>query len=162
MPMTKERSGVEAQARAFNRAMAELVKRYQFRDRNETVAYGLSVSQAWALRALAERGPLAMGALAEELRLSVSAATRVVDPLARRKLVRREPGSSDRRVRTVALTAAGSRLWARVEGELLAIDRRVLAGLAPREREAVIRVIVALGRETDAWRRARSGAGATR
>lgn len=142
----------EGQVRGFNRAMAELVKRYQFRDRNETVAHGLSVSQAYALRALAERGPLAMGDLAGELRLSVSAATRVVDPLVARRLVRRAFGHEDRRVRVATLTAAGEQLWSRLEEELLAIDRRVLEGLSARERAAVIRVIDALGRETDAWR----------
>lgn len=142
------------EVREFNRAMAELVKRYQFRDRNETVAYGLSVSQAYALRALAERGSLAMGELAEELRLSVSAATRVVDPLVTRRLVRRAPGHDDRRVRVATLTTAGEQLWVRLERELLEIDRRVLAGLSAREREAVVRVIEALGRETDAWRSA--------
>lgn len=132
--------------------MAELVKRYQFRDRNEIVAHGLSVSQAYALRALFELGPLSMGALAGELRLSVSAATRVVDPLVARRLVRRAAGATDRRVRTTALTAAGRQLWERLEAELLDIDRRVLAGLSARERGAVVRVLEALGRETDVWR----------
>jgi DNA-binding MarR family transcriptional regulator len=151
-----------SEVREFNRAMAELVKRYQFRDRNETVAHGLSVSQAYALRALAERGPLPMGELADELRLSVSAATRVVDPLVARRLVRRVAGQNDRRVRITALTAAGERLWERLEAELLEIDRRVLAGLSLREREVVVRVIEALGRETDAWRDAQSTAALSR
>ena len=152
----------EGQVREFNRAMAGLVKRYQFRDRNETVAYGLSVSQAYALRALAERGPLAMGELAEELRLSVSAATRVVDPLVTRRLVRRASGRDDRRVRVATLTSAGQRLWGRLEGELLEIDRRILAGLSAGEREVVLRVIDALGRETDAWRSAQHSGGRAR
>jgi len=141
-----------AEVREFNRAMAELVKRYQFRDQHEIVAHGLSVSQAYALRALFESGPLSMGALAGELRLSVSAATRVVDPLVGRRLVRRAAGTTDRRVRTTALTAAGKQLWERLEADLLDIDRRVLAGLSARERGAVVRVLVALGRETDVWR----------
>jgi DNA-binding MarR family transcriptional regulator len=144
----------EKHVRGFNRAMAELVKRYQFRDRNETVAYGLTVSQAWALRVLAERGALPMGELAGELRLSVSAATRVVDSLVARRLVSRAPGREDRRVRTTSLTVSGARLWSRLEAELLAIDRRVLEGLSVRERDTVVRVIEALGRETDAWRSA--------
>ena len=158
--MGKRNDGALAteEVRAFDRALAGLVKRYQFRDRNETVAYGLSVSQAYALRALAERGPLPMGELAEALRLSVSAATRVVDPLARRRLVRRAGARDDRRIRIVELTGPGERLWDRIEAELLEIDRRALAGLTARERAAVVRVIDALGRETDAWRSARTGA----
>ena len=74
-------------------AMANLVKRYQFRDRNETVAYGLSVSQAYSLRALHQNGPLTMGELATELHLTVSTLTRVVDQLVEKQLVDRSgPG----------------------------------------------------------------------
>ena len=45
---------LSAQTRAFQSVMVGLLKLYQFRDRNETVAYGLSVSQAYALRSLSE------------------------------------------------------------------------------------------------------------
>jgi hypothetical protein len=48
---------LDRQVRDFREAIAELVKKYQFRDRNETVAYGVSVSQAYALRALYRAGP---------------------------------------------------------------------------------------------------------
>jgi len=140
------------QGRDFRAAVSELVKKYQFRDRNEIVAYGLSVSQAYALAALDVGGPLTMGGLAAELHLSVSATTRVVDSLAARHLVQRSQDASDRRVCRVAMAARGTRLWRRVEDELLASEAEVLRALAPSEREAAIRAIHLLARATDAWR----------
>lgn len=147
---------LDAQSRAFQSVMVGLLKLYQFRDRNETVAYGLSVSQAYALRSLAEHGPLAMGALAEDLNLSVSTTTRLVDPLAERSLLRREQCREDRRVWRVSLTAKGERLWKRLEGELLAIDAEVLGSLSSSERETLIRAMGALARATQQWRREKS------
>lgn len=140
------------QTRAFQAVMVDLLKKYQFRDRNEIVAYGLSVSQAYALRALAQDGPLAMGGLARALGLSQSAATRAIDPLVSRGLVRRVIGAADRRVCRAALTRRGRSLWERLEGELLAIDEAVLRTLRPSEREALIRAIAQLASATEAWR----------
>ena len=148
-----------AQAHDLQRVMAELVRKYQFRDRNETVGHGLSVSQAYVLRALHEHGPLSMGELAGELRVSVSTMTRVVDPLVRKRLAERDRSGDDRRLCRIALTAAGRRLWSRIERELTASDAAVLRTITPSERETVIRVIGLLSRAVDSWR-ARQAAGA--
>ena len=82
----------------------------------------------------------------------MSATTRVVDSLAARHLVQRSQDASDRRVCRVAMAARGTRLWRRVEDELLASEAEVLRALAPSEREAAIRAIHLLARATDAWR----------
>ena len=140
------------QARDFQRVLSGLVKLYQFRDRNETVAYGISVSQAYALGALAEHGALTMSGLAAELHLSVSTMTRVVDQLVARSLARRAPDAQDRRVWRVSPTARGGALWRRIEDELLEIDEEVLRTLSPAEREALIRALRLLSRATQAWR----------
>jgi MarR family 2-MHQ and catechol resistance regulon transcriptional repressor len=147
---------LDAQTRAFQSVMVGLLKLYQFRDRNETVAYGLSVSQAYALRALAESGPLAMNVLAKELDLTVSSTTRVVDGIAARKLVKRSQSPVDRRIWHVALTARGQQLWRKLEGELLAIDAAVLSSLGSAERETLIRAMDTLARATRAWREEKS------
>jgi DNA-binding MarR family transcriptional regulator len=140
------------QADDLQRATADLVKKFQFRDRNETVSFGLSVSQAYVLRALSENGPLAMGALAAEMHLSVSTLTRVVDQLVRKALVRRSAGVRDRRVCRVGLTARGRSQWQRLEDGLVENNIRVLRGIAPDERETVIRAIQRLSSAVDVWR----------
>ena len=141
------------QAVDLEQSMADLVKRYQFRDRRETVAYGLSVSQAYTLRALHENGALTMGELAAELRLTVSTLTRVVDQLVVKQLVDRVRGVEDRRICQASLTRAGRQVWRRIQAELVASDREVLRDITPGEREVVIRVIGQLTQAVDAWRR---------
>lgn len=148
------------QVREFRDAIAELVKKYQFRDRNETVAYGVSVSQAYALRALCREGSLNMKELADDLHLSVSTLTRVVDQLEAKKLVRRDRGDRDRRVCRVEPTGRGRALWQRLETELMEIDEEILSQLSSREREAVIRVLRRLAEATDAWRARKAAQGA--
>ncbi len=143
---------LRSQAHDLQRVMAGLVSKYQFRDRNETSCHGLSVSQAYALRALAERGVQPMNALAGSLRLSLSAMTRVIDPLEERGLVRRMRDARDRRVCRVALTTPGEALWQRIEDELVASNADVLRELSVSERELVIRVMGQLSEAVDVWR----------
>jgi DNA-binding MarR family transcriptional regulator len=147
------------QANDLQRAVAGLVKKFQFRDRNETVAYGLSVSQAHVLRALSEHGPLSMGGLAAEMRLSISTMTRVVAQLVRKSLVRRTPDPRDARVCRVALSARGQSQWQRIEDELVAADFEVLQAIPSAERETVIRAISRLSDAIDDWREQKRSGG---
>ena len=140
------------QAVDLQRAVSGLVKKFQFRDRNETVAYGLSVSQAYILRALSELGPLTMGGLANEMRLSISTMTRVVAQLDRKSLVRRTPDPNDGRVCRVALSPRGQSQWQRIEDELVAAAFEVLQTIPSGERETVIRAIGKLSDAIDNWR----------
>ena len=146
-------SRLDDQARALREATVELVKKYQFRDRSETVAYSLSVSQAYALGSIARLGPLAMADLADDLHLSPSTLSRVVDQLVRKSLVRREQSGEDRRVWYVAVTGPGRTLWRQIDDDLVAIDREVLASVAPAERATVIRAVRLLSEASDRWRR---------
>lgn len=147
-----------SQARDLQREMAGLVRKYQFRDRNESVGYGLSVAQAYALRALHEEGPLTMGELAAEQRVSVSTMTRVVDHLVRKRWVVRAADPADRRLCRIVLTRAGSALWDTIERDLTENDAAVLRSISPAERETVIRVIGLLSEAVDSWRARQAGA----
>ena len=145
-------SRLDDQARALRDATVELVKKYQFRDRNETLAHGLSVSQTYALGAIVRSGPLAMADLADELYLTPSTMSRVVDQLVRKQLVDREQSAQDRRVWRVAATTAGRSAWRKIDDGLLAIDREILASVAPAERPDLIRAVRLLSQATDRWR----------
>jgi DNA-binding MarR family transcriptional regulator len=149
------------QAMDLQRAVSGLVRKFQFRDRNETIAYGLSVSQAYVLRALREHGALKMGELAAEMRLSVSTMTRVVAQLDRKSLVRRSPDARDGRVCHVALSARGQSQWQRIEDELVAADLEVLQTIPSAERETVIRAIGKLSESIDLWREQKKGGSET-
>ncbi|WP_234042209.1 MarR family winged helix-turn-helix transcriptional regulator [Streptomyces marianii] len=69
----------------------------------------LTASQGKALTVL-RRGPAAMRALADTMTCDASNMTGIIDRLEKRGLVRREASASDRRVKTVVLTAEGERV----------------------------------------------------
>ncbi|MGH7364668.1 MAG: MarR family winged helix-turn-helix transcriptional regulator, partial [Candidatus Methylomirabilales bacterium] len=58
-------------AERMHQVTKELSRRYQFRDRNAICCHGLSVTQCYALDALAEDGALSVTALARHLFLAV-------------------------------------------------------------------------------------------
>jgi MarR family 2-MHQ and catechol resistance regulon transcriptional repressor len=96
------------------RALTELARRYQFRNRDEICCYGLTISQCYALQTL-QNGTHHTGELSAKLGLDISSTTRLVDQLVRKKLVHRKRGVEDGRVRQVELTEAGTKLIARIE-----------------------------------------------
>jgi DNA-binding MarR family transcriptional regulator len=65
---------------------------------------GINATDHRCLDILDQQGPMTAGALAEALGLSRSAVTTVLDRLERRRYVRRQPSSEDRRQVLVALT----------------------------------------------------------
>ena len=140
------------QARRLHRAVTELVRRYQFRDRNEICCFGISVSQCYALEVLAQAGTLTMGALASHMQLSVSTMTRVVDQLVAHGLVQRGVDAEDRRVCCVEPTSKGRQLLERISAELLKGERAILDKLPGEHRESVIFALEELSRAVDEWR----------
>jgi DNA-binding MarR family transcriptional regulator len=145
-------AGDDTQVLRLHRAVAELVRRYQFRDRNEICCFGISVSQCYALEALGEHGELKMGDLAARMRLSVSTMTRVVDQLVEHGLVRRARSGDDRRVCCVAPTTAGRALLAKISSELLESERAILEKVPAGHRNSVISGLEELSRAIDEWR----------
>ena len=71
---------------------------------------GLTVSQFGVLEAIYHLGPLSQKELGRKILRSSGNITMVIDNLAKRRLVRRERDSSDRRIFIVHLTAEGQKL----------------------------------------------------
>jgi MarR family transcriptional regulator, organic hydroperoxide resistance regulator len=80
----------------------------------EFAELGLTFAQAHALRLLDPDRPSPMSSLAELLVCDASNVTGIADRLEARGLVERRSLGADRRVKTLALTAAGVELRARV------------------------------------------------
>lgn len=74
----------------------------------------VTLPQARALGAVASSEACTMGELAASLRVTLGAATGLVDRLVQQNLVQREPDPRDRRIVRVRLTAAGRRAHAAV------------------------------------------------
>src|SRR5919197_5430965 len=100
----------------------------------------LSPPQAYALRQLAPERPLPMRDLADSLACDASNVTGIVDRLERRGLVARQVSSSDRRVKTLVVTAEGVALRERLLRRLHQVPDAV-AELPPEERRLLCGVL---------------------
>jgi MarR family transcriptional regulator, 2-MHQ and catechol-resistance regulon repressor len=136
--------GQREEARAFHRVLTELLRLYQFRDRDRVCCHDISVTQYYALESLILAGPSMMNELAAALFLDKSTASRVVDGLEKKGYVERRSHPSSRRAVLLQATVAGERLYAVIERELVAEMARLLAGFEPEVRHAMTGVLEAL------------------
>jgi MarR family transcriptional regulator, transcriptional regulator for hemolysin len=107
----------------------------------------LGVSQAsWMTIALAAkaREPLSQSELADRLAVEPATMVAMVDRLVKAGLVTREPSTTDRRVKRVALTAAGNSLYERVRAEAAAFREQLLKGFDPKKLLAATEVLESL------------------
>jgi DNA-binding MarR family transcriptional regulator len=126
------------QAEQLYQVFAELVRGYQFRDREGICCHGLSVSQCYTLEALEAQGPATMGELAGHMFLELSSMTRIVDHLVANKLARRTEDPGDRRVCRVQITRQGRALVSGIRAELVSEHELMLREIPAESRVAVI------------------------
>ena len=139
-----------ADAEALNAAVSDLVRIYQFRDRDKICCCDISVTQCYALETLVERGPMRSQALAELLMLDKSTTTRVVDALVRKSYVERLPDEADARALSLRITRSGRALYEKINRELIAQQAELLADLDPDVRAAATDVVRRLARAAEA------------
>ncbi len=138
-------------AQRFHDILRLLVRESLARDRMLCTEAGLSPTQWEALDLIWERGAAGMNELAEELRLSQSTLTRIVDLLERKGLARRRPARDDRRRVEAILTARGEELYLQVQDRLQAACREVLSSLPLDRRQSAYEAIHSLARATQQW-----------
>jgi DNA-binding MarR family transcriptional regulator len=137
---------LDRDTRELYAALTDLVRLYQFRDRNTICCHDISVTQCYALQSLARGGAMTLGSLASELMLDKSTTSRVVEALERKGYVRRAPHPEDARALRIEMTATGRTLCGRIERELMDEERSIIAGLEPGVRRAAIGVVRDLAR----------------
>jgi MarR family transcriptional regulator, 2-MHQ and catechol-resistance regulon repressor len=148
-------STVARDAKALQAAVSELVRVYQFRDRDRICCYDVSVTQCYALETLVQHGPLRQGALAERLFLDKSTTSRVVGTLLKKGYVEQAADPADGRAIMLQPTKSGRALYTRITAELVEQQQQLLGDLAPEVRAGVITVVRRLAEAADA--RFRSG-----
>ncbi len=153
--MPTHHAGTEDEKRALNafitlmRAADSLTARL-----SEGLAdHDLTASQFGLLETLMHLGPLCQKELAHKLLVSGGNVTMVVDNLEKRGLVTRERSSADRRLVTVALTAAGRKLIAAAFPRHLATIVAQFKILSSAEQETLRRLCRTLGTQTVPSRR---------
>ncbi len=162
-PADAKRTALDRDALALHEAVADLVRVYQFRDRDRICCHDVSVTQCYALETIVEHGPQRLSALAERLFLDKSTTSRVVSALVRKGYVEQRADAEDGRATTLSATRQGQRLCARITNDLVDQQKQLLQDLDPDVRAGVVQVLRRLARAADA--RFRSGisgdAGAT-
>ena len=140
---------LEQDAAALHAAVSDLVRIYQFRDRDRICCHDISVTQCYALEAVAEHGPMRLGALAERMVLDKSTTSRVVATLVRKAYLTQSPDATDARATAIAVTRSGRQLYQRITRDLVAQQHEVLQDLDPQIRDGVVEVIRRLARAAE-------------
>jgi DNA-binding MarR family transcriptional regulator len=143
------RSGLQRDGEALQAAVADLVRVYQFRDRDRICCHDISVTQCYALETLIEHGPMRLSDLTERLFLDKSTTSRVVHTLIKKGYVEQQADPSDGRATTLSASRAGRHLCARITKDLVEQQKALLADLDPDVRTGVVDVIKRLARAAD-------------
>lgn len=137
---------LERDASALHRALSDLVRLYQFRDRSTICCHDISVTQCYALEAVVRGGAMTLGALSALLYLDKSTASRVVDALERKGYLRRSADPADGRAVRLEATKSGAGLHARIEKSLIDEEKRLIADFEPEARRAATTILERLAR----------------
>jgi MarR family transcriptional regulator for hemolysin len=90
------------------------------------------------------REPLSQSELADRLAVEPATMVAMVDRLVKAGLVVREPSMTDRRIKRVVLTAAGTLLYERVRAEAAAFREQLLNDLEPKKLLAATELLESL------------------
>lgn len=104
----------------------------------EKVIGQLTLTQFRALRVIADRAPVTMSRVAQELRLSPSSVTRAGDKLAAQDLVQRAQNPLNKRETLLAPTAKGRQIAERVDSDRRAVLSAILDRLDTADRAALV------------------------
>jgi MarR family 2-MHQ and catechol resistance regulon transcriptional repressor len=127
-------------------ALSNLVRVYQFRDRDRICCYDVSVTQCYALEGLVRLGGMTLNELAAHLFLDKSTASRVVDALERKGYVARTTHPRDRRSVLLEATATGRALEGKIREEILCEEQKLLADFPHDVRQAMTQLLSRLAR----------------
>lgn len=133
-------SELNKDASELHKALSELVRIYQFRDRNRICYYDVSVTQCYAVGALLLHGAMTLNDLAAKLYLDKSTASRIIDSLEQKSYVTRLVDPQDGRARVLEVTKQGEELHSRIEFDRVDEMKQLLADFDPDVRQATIRL----------------------
>ena len=151
MPTTSKKSdrqgknsGLHRDARDLHKAVSELVRVYQFRDRTAICYYDISVAQCYALSAIIKGGPMTLNELAAQLYLDKSTASRVVASLVRKGYVNRSDDPKDARALSLKPTKKGLELESKILSDLVEEMEKLISEYDRDTRRATARLIARL------------------
>jgi DNA-binding MarR family transcriptional regulator len=146
-PRRSPADDVEVDASAVYDVMTEMLRIYQFRDRDRVASHGLTVTQAYALDIILRRGTITAKELARELALEKSTVSRLVDAMNADHLIERSGHPRDARSALLHATPLGRRRYSAFRRAIVRENAAALGGLTAAQRATFI---TTLRRFTDA------------
>ena len=134
-------AALQRDAEALQAAVADLVRVYQFVDRDRICCHDISVTQCHALETLVAHGPMRLNDLADRLLLDKSTTSRVVHTLIKKGYAEQHTERHDRRASALNATDAGRSLCTRIAADLIDQQRALLADFDPDVRAGVVDVV---------------------
>ncbi len=107
----------------------------------ETEGFDITPIQYSAVLAIENHPGIDQTALCNIIAIDRSTVAEVVTRLERKKLIRRTPGTTDRRTKQLCITPAGRKLINDIESAVQSTQRRILAPLSTSERTALMRML---------------------
>jgi DNA-binding MarR family transcriptional regulator len=116
--------------------------RGMFKKRMDALGKGyITLPQYLSLELIDSCGPLKMKQIAEELNVTLPAATGMIDRLHRLGLVKREFDPQDRRVIKITLTSKGKKVLNDVREKRQKAFEEVFSNLSQQERQTYLRIL---------------------
>jgi MarR family 2-MHQ and catechol resistance regulon transcriptional repressor len=145
-PRPHATGALERDAAALFAVMTDLLRVYQFRDRDRVGYHGLTITQSYVMEAVIRRGRLTLNELAAEMNLDKSTLSRVVDGLEKKHAVQRTANPADGRSTLIEATRSGKERRKRIETDIIAENAKVLSGFSPGVRRQLVVLVSALTR----------------
>ena len=122
----------------FHKTIIEIIKKYQFRDRNEVTCFGISVSQCYILETLYSHGSMNVKDLARNMHLAISTITRLVDQLEKKEYVVRKQDKNDSRIRNIELTKNGEEIFLKSWKGVFESEKEIFERIKPEYRRLLL------------------------
>lgn len=130
---------------------AQLFSNCHEKEIRHAAKYGVSIGEFRCLRILFQKKALTVNQVAQEMSITSSRVTRIVDGLVAKKLVRRLSDKNDRRVFNLSLTPKGEKLANELTQEHIKIHEQIIRQIPEESHQLTIEVLSQLNRAVATW-----------
>jgi len=113
--------------------------------------YGVSIGEFRCLRSLFHKNEPTVNQMAQEMSITSSRVTRIVDGLVAKKLVRRITGETDRRIFNLSLTPKGEKIAAELVQKHIKIHEEIICQIPEDSHQLMIEILGQLNRAVEDW-----------
>ena len=113
--------------------------------------YGVSLVESRCIRKLHEKKQLTVNQLAQEMSLSSSRVTRIIDSLVAKKLVVRESSENDRRIYNLSLIPTGEKLAKELIEDHIKIHEEIIKNIPKQYHHLMIEILQQLNKAVEDW-----------